>query len=183
MNKLSVTRIANWISLLLILAMIAVTFLPCWTYQTKEKVEIDGKKQNVTVTKEVSISEYTWFLKDHKDLTKEFEDLYEDEEDFFVNDMITAPALLMVLGVALGILSLWYQALPAGTALALLLSIVTAIGYNVSPEYGLGSCMQTVTLVSYVALGISAVGMALSVLEILNKKAAKKAAKLAAENA
>ena len=169
MKKLSFTRIANWISLLLVLAMIAVTFLPCWPYETKEK--IDGER--VTVTKEVSISEYVWFPREHKDLTDEFEDLYEDDEDFFINDMITVPALLVVLGIALGILSLWHQALPVASALAAVLGIATSIGYNVRPEYALGSCMNTVTLVSYIAAGVGLLLLAGSIVELVLPKTKK----------
>lgn len=171
--KLSITRIANWVCLLLIAAMIAVTFLPCWTYDTEERVEIDGKKEKVTVTKNVSISEYVWFPREHQDLGEIFEDLYEDSEDFFINDMITAPAVLLVLGIALGILSLWHQGLPVASALALLLSGWTAISYNVRPEYALGTSFGTVTLVSYIACGVSAVLLVLSVLELVLPKLKK----------
>lgn len=174
-TKLSVTRIANWISLLLILAMIVMTFLPCWTYETKEKVEIDGKKQNITVTKEVSISEYVWFLREHKDLTSEFEDAYEDayDEELFVNDMITAPALLLALGIALGILSLWHQTLPLGSALAAVLGIITGIGYSGWRVYAMAPLLDTVILVSFVVAGVAALLLAGSVVELVLPKVKK----------
>ena len=170
--KLNVTRIANLISLLLVLAMIVVTFLPCWTYETKEK--IDGER--VTVTKEVSISEFVWFPKEHKDLNNAFEDLYENEEDYFINDMITAPALVLALGIALGVLSLWYPHLPVGSGLALFLGALSAISYNIRPEYALGSCMDIVTLVSYIAAGVGALLFAASVAEAVIVKAKKEKA-------
>lgn len=174
-TKLSVTRIANWISLLLILAMIVMTFLPCWTYETKEKVEIDGKKQNITVTKEVSISEYVWLIKEHKDLTKTFEKAYDKayDKELFVNDMITAPAILVVLGVALGILSLWHQGLPLASVLATVLGLITGIGYSSWRTYAMAPLVGTATLVSFIAAGVAALLLVGSIVDMVRTKTKK----------
>ncbi len=149
--ELTSTRIINWICVLLILVMVALLFTPYWQYTTKEKNE-EGKR--VEVTKTISISDYVWFPRDHKDMTSEFEDLYEDiygtppkgatkEEKeawpkFWINDLVLMPALVLVLGVVVGLISLWYSKVPFSAALALLLGSFSVYGYLTRPEFKLG---------------------------------------------
>ena len=147
--KLTSTRIINWISVLLILVMVVLLFTPYWTYETKEKV--DGKR--VTVEKTISINEYVWFPKEHKDMTKEFEDLYPEppkkatEEEiakmpkFWINDLVLMPALVLLVGVVVGIISLWYPDTVFSALLALALGGLGTYSYITRPEFWLGNPM------------------------------------------
>lgn len=147
--ELTSTRIINWISVLMILVMIVMLFTPFWSYETKEKNPETGKRE--TVVKEISISEYVWFPREHKDMTKEFKALYPEipkkatEEEiakipqFWVNDLVLMPALVLLLGVVIGAISLWYPNVPFSCLLALVLGGLGVYGYITRPEFWLGN--------------------------------------------
>ena len=151
--RLTSTMIINWICLLMIAVMIALLFTPYFTYETKVKNPDTGKREEVT--KVISINDYVWSPRDHKDMTKEFDNLYEDiygkppkgatkEEKeawpkFWINDMVTAPVLTLFLGIAVGIISLFYSSKPFTSLLALILGALSAISYATLPEYSLGN--------------------------------------------
>lgn len=150
--RLTSTMIINWICLLMIAVMIVLLFTPYFSYETKEKNPETGKREEVT--KVISISDYVWFPRDHKDMTSQFEDLYEDiygkppkgatkEEKeawpkFWINDMVTAPALTLFLGVFVGIISLFYSSKPFTSLLAVILGGLSTYSYIAMPEYKLG---------------------------------------------
>ncbi len=144
--ELTGTRIINWICMLLILVMIAMLFTPYWTYTTKEKNEETGKREDVV--KEISINDYVWFPKEHKNMTKEFDAIYdkinkdngvtkkEDKVEFWINDMVLMPALVLVIGLVIGMISLWYSKVPFTSLLALFLGGLGVYSYINCPEYG-----------------------------------------------
>ena len=150
--QLTGTKIINWVSILMILVMIVLLFTPYFTYTTKEKNPETGKREEVT--KVISINDYVWFPRDHKDLTTMFEDRYEEiygnppkgatkEEKenwpkFWINDMVTAPVLTLFLGVVVGIISLFYSSKPFSALLALILGGLSAGTYALMPEYQFG---------------------------------------------
>lgn len=164
--QITSTKIINWICMLMILVMIVLLFTPYFTYETKEKNPETGKREEVT--KVISINDYVWFPRDHKDMTAQFEDLYEDiygnppkgatkEEKeawpkFWINDMVTAPALTLFLGIAVGIISLFYSSKPFTSLLALILGGLSTYSYATMPEYGLGNPMPLIIVSSITAV-------------------------------
>lgn len=174
--QLTGTRVINWISLLVILATVVLLFQPNWTYETKEKV--DGKR--VDVTKEISINEYVWFPNEHKDMTKVFENMYEelygDKDYFWINDMVTMPVLFLALGIGLGILSLWHQLTPMASALALFLGGYGANSFLVRPEWKIGAMYTPVLVMCFVTAAVGLAGVAWYTVVWAKKKMAAKAA-------
>ncbi len=192
--ELNSTRIMNWICVLLILVMVAMLFTPYWQYTTKEKNPETGKREEVT--KVLSINDYVWFPREHKEMTKEFEAIYdqinkdngitnkEDKIEFWINDMVLMPALVLMLGVVLGIVSLWYSHVPFSSLLALILGGFGIYGYVACPEYGficpLPEFVETAVvgnpLIHIIISGITAaVGLAGVVWFIIKTVQAKKA--------
>lgn len=166
--QLTSTKIINWISILLILVMIVLMFTPYWTYETREKNPETGKREEVV--KDISINDYVWFPKDHKDLTKEFEDLYpeppkglskEEKEawpKFSVNDLVTIPVLVLLLGVVVGIISLFRSHKPYSALLALLLGGFSTYSYITRPEFWLGNPVPHI-IVSAITAAVGLVGV------------------------
>ncbi len=169
------TKIINVISVLMILVMAALLFMPYWQYESTER--IDGEK--VTVSHEISINDYVWFPKEHKGMTKVFEGLYENKKDYFINDLVTAPALVLVVGVLLGLFSLTYSKLPLSALLALILGVVNANGYMTRPEMQLGSACNLHLTISVITAAIGAVGVVWFIVSMFLKAHSKKKAKKA----
>lgn len=123
MKKFNYAPILTIVCVLMILSMVAVTFIPCWQLDVTER--IDGEK--VTVTKNLSISSFVWNAKDYRDLSKDFEKEYEAE--FVTNDEVFMPAMLLVFGVVLCIFSLIKNKSVLGPLSALVLGIFSWNGY------------------------------------------------------
>lgn len=162
--QLTSTRIINWISFLLILVMIVLMFIPYWTYDTKEKNPETGKREEVT--KVISINEYVWFPREHKDMTKEFKALYpetkNEEEDkefgFWINDFVMMPALVLAVGLIVGMISLWYSDVPFSALLALFLGGLGTYSYITRPEFWLGNPVPHI-VVSAITAAVGLVGV------------------------
>lgn len=135
--QLTSTKIINWICVLLILVMVVLLFTPYWTYTAKEKNPDTGKREDVV--KEISINDYVWFPGNHKNMTKEFQKLYEEKSDFWINDLVLAPVLVLLLGTVVGVISLWYANIPLSAILALVLGGLSTHSYLTRPEFGLGN--------------------------------------------
>lgn len=167
-NKIGLAQIFTWISVLMILVMIVMLFTPSWKYETKERV--DGKM--TTVEKEPSIAGFVWFPSDHKGLVKEYEKASDTE--FVINDEVTMPVLLMLLGVALGIFALVKSKSLIGPLSAFALGAYSIYGYHASDFIKTASCWNRNVLVSYVVAAVSLVCVvAYIVIWALKKKAAK----------
>ena len=172
-NKIGVTHIFTWLSVLMILVMIVMLFTPSWEYETKER-DPETKKM-VEVTKTPSISGFVWFPKDHKDLTKQYEKDYDTK--MVTNDEVTMPALLLVLGVALSVFALIKPNTLIGSLSALGLGLYSVYGYMTSAFIKTSSCWSRNLTMGYVAAGVGLVGVVFFVvMTILKKK--KKAAKV-----
>lgn len=169
-NKISCAQIFTWISVLMILVMIVMMFTPSWVYETKERGE---DRKMVTVTKEPSIAGFVWFPEDHKGLVKNYENSTDTE--FMINNEVTMPVLVMLLGVALGIFSLVKSKSLIGPLAAFGLGVYSIYGYHISDFIKTASCWNRNVIVSYVA---TAVGLACVVAHILVMILRKKAAKV-----
>ncbi len=174
--KLTGTRVINWVALLMILVTVVLLFLPNWTYETKEKV--DGKR--VDVTKVISINDYVWFPKEHKDMTKiienMYEDLYGDKDYFWINDMVTMPVLFLAMGIGLGLLSLWHQMVPMASGLALFLGGYGTYSFLVRPEWAIGSMYTPILVMCIVTAVVGAAGVAWYAVVRYKEKKAKQVA-------
>lgn len=168
--QLTSTKIINWVCVLMIMVMVAMLFTPYWELEETERV--DGEK--VTVTNEYSINDYVWFPREQKNLTKAFEKLYEDKDDFWINDMVLMPALVLLVGVIVGIISLWYSNVPFSALLALFLGGLGVYGYGTIKEFSILNAPVTLHLI--IAAATAAIGLAgvvwYIVKSILNKKKA-----------
>ena len=159
------------ISLLMIVAMIAMLFVPYWQTEVTEKND-EGKK--VDVVKEISISEFTWFPKDYKDLQKDYEKQFD--VDFIINDEATMPAILLVLGFALCIFSLARINSALGSLSALGLGIFSAYGYWTSNFLKTGFTWQTNLIVSIAAAAVGLIGSIVFLVFFIRKLQAERAA-------
>lgn len=167
-NKIGLAQVFTWVSILMILVMIVMLFTPSWKYETKER--IDGKM--TTVEKEPSIAGFVWFPSEHKGLVKEYEKTTDAE--FVINDEVTMPVLLMVLGVALGIFALVKSKSLIGPLAAFALGAYSIYGYHASDFIKTASCWNRNVTVSYIATAVGLVCVvAHIVVVILKKKAAK----------
>ena len=72
--------------------------------------------------------------------------------------MVTAPVLTLFLGVAVGIISLFYSSKPFSALLALILGGLSAFSYATMPEYWLGNPMPHI-IVSSVTAAIGLFGV------------------------
>lgn len=166
--KIGIAQILTLVSVIMILVMIAAMFTPCWQYETRERV--DGKM--TVVEKECSINGFVWFPKDHSGLVKNYEK--ENDVEFVINDEVTMPALLLVLGVALSIFALVKSKTIIGPLAALCLSAYSIYGYMASDFIKTASCWNRNLTISYIATGVSFVCVAVFiVMKVLKKKAAK----------
>ncbi len=159
------------VSLLMVVAMIAMLFVPYWQTEVKEKNE-EGKK--VDVVKEISISEFTWFPKDYKDLQKDYEKQFD--VDFIINDEVTMPALLLVLGVTLCIFSLARINSALGSLSALGLGIFSTYSYLTSNFLKTGLTWQTNLIVSIAATAVGLISTIVFLVFFIRKLQAERAA-------
>lgn len=172
-NKIGLAQIFSWVSVLMILVMIVMLFTPSWEYKTKEKDPETNKR--VEVTKTPSISDYVWFPKDHKDLTKQYEKDYDTK--MMINDEVTMPVLLMVLGIALGIFALIKSKTLIGPLSALALGAYSIYGYHASAFIKTASCWSRNVTVSYIVTALSLV-LVVTCIVMWALKKIKKAAKV-----
>lgn len=159
-EKLNPVVIAtNIICAVLLLAMVAVLFLPTWT--------LEGET--------FSLASYIGFPSEKSDLLKNFNDTLElglkrTEIPSLINEVITVPVcviLLAAVGILTAILS---QKTPVSAMVTLLTGALGLIGYGTNPFIALGSSYTTLLIVSGVAAAAGLVGVILFVISLLKKK-------------
>ncbi len=170
-NKIGLAQIFTWVSVLTIAVMIAMMFTPCWEFETRER--INGKM--TVVDKECSIAGFVWFPEDNSGLVKDYEK--ETDTEFMINDEVTMPVLLMVLGVALGIFALVKSKSLIGPLAAFGLALYSVYGYHASDFIKTASCWERNVTVSYIATAVGLVCVVVHVVILISKKM-KKAAKV-----
>ena len=143
------------ISLVMIVAMIVMLFVPYWTTEISVKND-EGKK--VDVEKDISISTFVWFPKDYKELQKDYEKQFDVDVD--INAEALMPAVTLVLGVAL----IFFSLLNLRSARA----AVSALGLGALGIYGyMTSCLlktgYTWTINLSVSIAATVVGLVSSV--------------------
>ena len=158
MKKFNYAPILTIVSVLMILAMLVVTFIPCWQIDVTER--IDGEK--VTFTKDLSISSFIWNTKEYKDLSKDVQkqinEVYPDANwEFVTNDEAFMPALLLVFGVCLSIFSLIKMKSLLGPLSALCLGLFSLSGYANS-FFLFFSAYSVWTMGYYLGIAAAAVG-------------------------
>ena len=167
-KKIHGTQILSWVCVLMLLAMIVMTFLPYWSCEVTERV--DGEK--ITYTQVSSISEFSWFPREHEDLQELFED--NTGMELNVNDEVTMPVLLLLLGVAAAAFALVAPRSIIGPAAATLLGGFSTYTYLTSVFLGTGATWSANLAVSIAATAVGAVCVALHfVFQAIEKKAKK----------
>ena len=167
-KKIQGTQILSWVCVLMLLAMIVMTFLPYWSCEVTERV--DGEK--ITYTQTSSISSFSWFPRDHKDLQKQLEKT--TGLDLVVNDVVTMPVLLMLLGVAAGAFALAKSRSLIGPVAATLLGLYSTTTYLTDAFLRTGATWSANLAVSIAAAAVGAVCVVLYfVFKILEKKSKK----------
>ena len=172
-NKIGLAQVFTWVSVLMILVMIAMMFTPCWEFETRKR--IDGKM--TVIEKECSIAGFVWFPEDNDGLVKNYEK--ETDTEFVINDEVTMPVLLMVLGIALSIFALVKSKSLIGPLAAFGLALYSVYGYHASDFIKTASCWNRNVTVSYIATAVGFVCVvAYIVVHIVALISKKKAAKV-----
>ncbi len=168
MKKSILAPIITIISLLMILAMIAVLFLPYFNTTIDVKDE-NGKRQKVDT--QISINDFVWFPREYKDLQESFEDQYDIEFDDYINEEITMPAVTLVLGAVLIVFSLLKMKSVRGCVSAMCLGLYGYLAYSTSWFWCVGINWVTNMYICLAAAIVGALGVAYFVLDyVLSKK-------------
>lgn len=175
MKKSILAPIFTILSLLMILAMIAVLFLPYFNTTINVKDE-NGKRQKAET--QISINDFVWFPREYKDLQKTFEEQYDIEFDDYINAEVTMPAVTLVLGAVLIVFSLLKIRGIRGCLSAMCLGFYGYLAYSTSWFWCVGINWVTNMYICLAAGIVGAVGVAYHLLTyVLSKKGmAKKAA-------
>ena len=151
-------RLYNIVSCVLILAALIVLFLPCWSHNGNA----------------ISISDYVWFTTDkvQKAFTTYLTSTYKSYgQTFNVNEVVTAPAALTLLGIGAILLAIFSRRTPLACLLALAGGVVALVNFAGSLMYMIGSFYVVLLVLSGL---IAASGLAGIVIFFLTKKKAKK---------
>lgn len=159
------------ISLVMIVAMIVMLFVPYWTTEVTVKND-EGKK--VDVEKDISISAFVWFPKDYKQLQKDYEKQFDVEMD--INAEVLMPAVTLVLGVALIFFSLVNLGSARASVSALGLGIFNTYGYLTSYLLRTGFTWQINLIVSIAAAVIGLACSAVFLVFFIRRLQAERAA-------
>lgn len=150
-------RLYNIVSCVLILAALIVMFLPCWMH--------DGNA--------ISISDYIWFTteKVQKAFTTYLTSTYKSYGmTFNVNDAVTAPVALFLMGIGAILLAIFSRHTPLASALALGAGVVALINFAGSLMYMIGAFYMVLMVLSGL---IAAAGLAGLVVFYISKKKKK----------
>lgn len=159
------------ISLVMIVAMIVMLFVPYWTTEVKEKNE-EGKK--VDVQKDISISTFVWFPKDYKELQKDYEKQFDVEMD--INAEVLMPAVTLLLGVALICFSLINLHSARAAVSALGLGAFGVYGYLTSYFLRTGSTWMINLSVSIAAAVVGLISTVVFLVFFIRRLQAERAA-------
>ena len=118
-------KVFNLAAIVLVVVLVALQFVPFWSYQKEEKV--DGVETTVEAT--ASIAKYVWLPFECRELTKDFGEALDIAKPK-VNDFITEAALVLVLGVVSVIMILifkneWMIFFPLATGIIGILQFLT----------------------------------------------------------
>ena len=159
------SRIFNYICALLMLVLLVTQFLPFWTCHCAKKCGEEGK--------ELSVSSYVWFPKDHaKGITKDFDELISK---FELNDVILTPVVILVCSV-LGIFFCIIKAKnPLMGIFPFLAGLAGTFGYLTNPVLKAGMNWQIHLIASIAVLAASLVVLSKVVVNIVQKAKKEKA--------
>ena len=156
-------KVFNLAAIVLAVVMIALQFVPFWTYETTEKV--DGVETTYETT--ASIAEYVWLPFDCRDLTKDFGEALDIAKPK-VNDFITEAALVLALGAVSIIMILIFKN-EWMILFSLAVGIIGDLQFLTQKVMQMGSMCYIHLAVSVLLTVVSAVSLVLT----LKKKLAK----------
>ncbi len=157
-------KVFNLAAVALVVVLIALQFVPFWSYEKTEKV--DGVETTYETT--ASIAEYVWLPFNCRELTKDFGETLDIAKPK-VNDFITEAALVLALGVTSVIMILIFK-----NEWMILFSLVVGVFGDL--QFLTQKVMQMGSM-WYIHLAVSVVLTAVSVLSLvltIKKKFAKK---------
>lgn len=174
-KKFHIAPILSVLCILVILAMIAVMFLPYGNTRTVTHYDEEGAHyKDVTI----STNDFVWFPMDYtqiqNDYIQTYYDGYDIEFSMLINDIVTMPALLLVLGVVLCIVTLLKLDSLRGALSASALGIYSAIGYATSHFWALGINWNACLITSFIATGVGLISLVILLIPIIKKKIAEK---------
>jgi len=126
MNQLSAKkkRVFAWICAALMLALLALQFMPFWHY---------GEEGELSA----SISAYIWFPNDHKDLTTYLTEAVS--EDYAIEQILLMPIVTLILGACGIVFCLIKADHPVTLLFPAACGLVGVWGYLAKPAFRLGA--------------------------------------------
>lgn len=163
MKQSIVVRITNYICAVLMLAVLALQFLPFWNC-TDCKTHIDEDRM-------VSIAEYVWLPEHHKPISKDMTDLYKslygenivDEYGkpykFDADVIATELVIAFFVGILYPVVSLIFSRKALPLLLPLLGGIATVLAFMWSPALQIGQNWIVNVIVAGSGAGVALVGL------------------------
>ncbi len=172
MKSKSLIRITNVIASVLMLAMIVMLFVPYWQ----------------TGTKSVSINGYTWMPDDQPELQEYFvadaiekgllevydptDYVVEDEAKTLVNGIVTAPVMILLLGV-LAVVMCFVKSKGVYTCLiALVLGSIGGYRFLNNPQLALGSLHMVFVALLFATAAVGLAGVVIAIIAKVKKSLA-----------
>ncbi len=157
-------KIFNLASVLLIVVLIAMQFLPFWTFDAEVRTE-NGKE---TVTTVASIAKYVWNPADCRDLTEDFGEILDIKKPM-VTHFVTEAVLVMWLGAVAVILTLIKLNIPWMSLLSLAVGVIGVIQFLGQKVMQLGANWQAHLAVAAVLTVVSLTSVVITVVKKLKK--------------
>ncbi len=152
----TIAKILSFVVAVLMLAMLVMQFMPFWTVEDHT----------------VSIADYTWMTKEHRDLTAEFKAYYKEVYDipYSTNYVFLMPVIVFVCCVIGTIMC----CVKPGNWIYYLLPVVGGIygaqGYLTNPLFQMGQNWVLHMVLCIAIAVVGAAGLACALIAVLNPK-------------
>lgn len=171
MKKNIIAPILTVLSVLMIIVMLVPMFTPFFETTVTVRNE-EGKREKQDVV--ISLNEYVWFPEKYDKIPDAYEEFTGWE--FVINYEVTMPALVLVLGVALSVVSLIKIKSVIGPLAALCLGCYSAYGFTTSALLQMGLNWQLNWYLSIAAAAVGGICLVIHLLPLLKKKLDEKKA-------